>query len=193
MTRDASSTRSDLLRSARALFSSSPYSHVTTRAIAADAEVDAALIARYFGSKSELFREALLGDDLEPPFHLENAIYGRVEDIPSSLARYVYFSRDDGDPDPLLEFLHSVAEPDAKALLRPMIVDAIVSPLAARLRASGQARDQADRRARLAASIIIGTSITRTVLTLSPSEQEQDAIEADLARALHAALGITER
>lgn len=57
--RDSEKTRARILRSAVELFSNSSYDMVRSRDIASRAEVDVALINRYFGSKKELFTAAL--------------------------------------------------------------------------------------------------------------------------------------
>jgi AcrR family transcriptional regulator len=185
--RDASATRAALLRSARALFSQSTYSRVTTRAIASHAGVDATLIARYFGSKPALFREALLGADLDPPRQLEDAIYGRLEDLPASLARYALRIDPTDAFDPIACLLHSAAEPEGRALLTPLLSDTLTSPLAARLRAARQPRADADRRAHLTTALLLGVTLDRA---LHPDATPDADTLADLTLALHAALGL---
>ncbi|OHT88203.1 TetR/AcrR family transcriptional regulator [Mycobacteroides saopaulense] len=55
----ASSTRDDILVSARKLFSANGIDKTSIRSIAADAGVDSALIHHYFGTKLDLFREVV--------------------------------------------------------------------------------------------------------------------------------------
>ena len=55
--RNAEETRQRILAAAKTLFSRNSYKHVGTRDIAAAAEVNQALISRYFGSKRNLFTE----------------------------------------------------------------------------------------------------------------------------------------
>lgn len=57
--KDATATRAALLSAARTLFSERGYERTTVRAIAAEAGVNQALLFRYFGTKSDLFRAAL--------------------------------------------------------------------------------------------------------------------------------------
>src|SRR3712207_5858687 len=57
--RDSAATRAAILRAARRRFASEPFEQVGVRDVAADAGVDAALIARYFGSKEDLFYEVV--------------------------------------------------------------------------------------------------------------------------------------
>ena len=53
--RDSERTRARILQAAIELFSNSAYDMVRSRDIARRAEIDVALINRYFGSKKELF------------------------------------------------------------------------------------------------------------------------------------------
>jgi AcrR family transcriptional regulator len=57
--RDADATKRALLDAAASLFSERGYERATVRAIAARAEVNQALLFRYFGSKQALFSEVL--------------------------------------------------------------------------------------------------------------------------------------
>lgn len=60
--RDSTATRRDLLNAAIELFGERAYDVITLRDIGERAGVDAALVARYFGSKSALYLEALRMD-----------------------------------------------------------------------------------------------------------------------------------
>ena len=57
--RDSAATRAAILQAARRRFASEPFEQVGVREVASDAGVDAALIARYFGSKEDLFSEVV--------------------------------------------------------------------------------------------------------------------------------------
>lgn len=57
--RDAAATRASILRSARTAFAKSGYDGAGVREIAAGAGVTAMLVNRYFGSKEQLFAEAI--------------------------------------------------------------------------------------------------------------------------------------
>ncbi|WP_336873924.1 TetR/AcrR family transcriptional regulator [Rhodococcus qingshengii] len=56
---NSTATRETILHSARNLFSDNGFDRTTIRAIAADADVDPALIHHYFGNKNELLVAAL--------------------------------------------------------------------------------------------------------------------------------------
>lgn len=63
------STRELLLSAALTTFSQKPYDQVSTREIARAAEVDAAMIRYYFGSKAGLF-ESVVRESVEPMIHI---------------------------------------------------------------------------------------------------------------------------
>ncbi len=94
-------TQERILCAARELFSRSGYDRTTIRAVAAAAKVDPALVMHYFGSKEELFGEAIRVD-------MEDVVVGPEEELADRLLAKL------GDK---LE-----AEPDAQlALLRSML------------------------------------------------------------------------
>lgn len=64
--RNAATTRLGILEAARECFLRDGYDQVGLRAIGAGAEVDPALICRYFGSKENLFAEVLAGSVQDP-------------------------------------------------------------------------------------------------------------------------------
>lgn len=73
--RNAAQTKERILRSAERLFAGHPYELVTLRQIAAMAEINVALIVRYYGSKRELFGAVL--DSLSagrPPLRREDML-----------------------------------------------------------------------------------------------------------------------
>ena len=53
-------TRARILSAARRLFSSVGYERTTIRAVAVDAEIDASMVMRYYGSKEGLFAAAVV-------------------------------------------------------------------------------------------------------------------------------------
>jgi AcrR family transcriptional regulator len=67
--RDAAASRDALLRAAQTLFGQQGFEGTTIREIGEQAGVDAALIARDFGSKDDLYIAAVVTEDAEglPP------------------------------------------------------------------------------------------------------------------------------
>src|SRR6202042_3088939 len=65
--RDAAASKDALLQAARTLFGQQGFEGTTIREIGERAGVDAALIARYFGSKAYLYIAAVVAEDADGP------------------------------------------------------------------------------------------------------------------------------
>src|SRR5271168_4523225 len=63
--RDAAASKDALLQAARTLFGQQGFESTTIREIGEQAGVDAALIARYFGNKADLYIAAVVAEDAE--------------------------------------------------------------------------------------------------------------------------------
>ena len=63
--RDAAASKDALLQAAQTLFGEQGFEGTTIREIGERAGVDAALIARYFGSKADLYIAAVAAEDAE--------------------------------------------------------------------------------------------------------------------------------
>src|SRR5271155_2773822 len=63
--RDAVASKDALLQAAQTLFGQQGFESTTIREIGEQAGVDAALIARYFGSKADLYIAAVVAEDAE--------------------------------------------------------------------------------------------------------------------------------
>ncbi|APR82252.1 Transcriptional regulator, TetR family protein [Minicystis rosea] len=158
-------------------FSQSGYEHVGARDIAKDAGVDAALVNRYFGSKEQLFAEAISGI-----FHTEDFdLY--AENVGERIAQFILLEEDEGDGgsasvadvafrrefDPLRLLLQSSVSPTASALVAKQFHEDFVEPLAKKL--GGR---KAKARAALIASYTIGLSVMRLALK-SPALRKADS------------------
>lgn len=82
--RDAAKTRARILKAAQIQFSRNNYEFIGVRDIAAEANVDAALINRYFGSKEKLFEEAFTS-----ALPLYDFLQGELCELGESLTRLV--------------------------------------------------------------------------------------------------------
>jgi AcrR family transcriptional regulator len=99
---EQSDKRGDLLKAARELFLKNAYNNISIRKIAERANVNSALIAYYFGSKSGLFREMVrsyivdilgrLQDNLTVPSEssLENLFLNLYRNIPSEFVQLIF-------------------------------------------------------------------------------------------------------
>jgi AcrR family transcriptional regulator len=142
--RAAAETRREILASAAGLFRERGYAQTSVRDIAAAAGTDAALVIRHFGSKEELFLEAVEREIVARPLD------GPLETLGRDVVRFVL------DPDDQVRgmFLALVRASDgtvAGPKLREVHEATFVVPLRARLTGP-----DADLRARLAASLVGG-------------------------------------
>ncbi|MCW2601596.1 MAG: hypothetical protein JWM02_3425 [Frankiales bacterium] len=158
--------RERLLTAAAALFAERGYERTTTRDLAERAGVDAALIARYFGSKVGLYLAALrveLGDgpppDLLTPDRMA-ALLGRL---------------DTRGPGPVFQAAVRAHEDEAvQAAAREALHTRLVEPLRRRYEQAGADRPQL--RAELAVAAFAGVALGRssgsfTELSKAPADE----------------------
>ncbi len=159
-----SGAREAILREARASFGSAGFSGTTIRGVARAAGVDPALVHHYFGSKDELFAASL-----ELPFDPTVVVPALLAEGMDGLGERVvrtFLGIWDATPGqgPLLALLRSaVSDELAAQSLRDFISRVIVGPLA-----SAAGSDEAELRASLAASQVLGLAIARYVVRLEP-------------------------
>src|SRR3984957_6647457 len=154
--RDAKKTRARILEAARLRFCKHSYEQVGVRDIAADANIDAALLNRYFGTKEELFAEISKG-----VFNADDFIEGPLNRIGENLAQRVMSGpeRVKEGVDPFEFLLRSASSPTASPIIAARLHKDFVLKLAALI--GGQ---QAATRAALIASYIIGFLTVRVAL-----------------------------
>jgi AcrR family transcriptional regulator len=170
--RRSDATKAAILAAARARFAGQGYERTTIRAVAADADIDAAMVMRYFGSKEQLF-EAALAIDLQLP-DLAQVSGDRV---PALLVRH-FLDRWEGDPtdDALLVLLRSAVTNDQAAARMREIFARQVAPVVAAALPPGA--DPVPRVALLSAQLL-GLALTRYLLripavtALTPDQVEQ--------------------
>jgi AcrR family transcriptional regulator len=160
----SSGTRDAIQEAACRLFRERGYDATTIRAIAAEAEVDPALVMHFFGSKARMFVSAVEWP-IDPESHLAGVLTRGPEHVGEELARlFVGKWEDERDRSPVLALLRSaMSEPSAAALLREFMVSEFFVPVAAAL---GQ--DDGERRGALVSSQLIGLGIVRYVLRVEP-------------------------
>ncbi|MFD8769573.1 TetR/AcrR family transcriptional regulator [Microbacterium oxydans] len=160
--RGVSDSRARIIASAVDDFGEKGYDGATIRSIAARAGVDSALVHHYFGTKADLFAEAV-GIPLRPDIDVPGILTGPRDEVGERLIRYV---------------LEAFEQPEVRRrgvmLLRTAIGSRVTTPLLAgflsRELLSRISRsldvDDADLRASLVASQIAGMLIARYVLKL---------------------------
>lgn len=169
-------TRQRILDAAISRFASHSYEDAKLRDIAADVGVDVAYVHRCFGSKANLFAEAIKATGQtdrwldEPPQRLAEALTRSI------------FARDGapsrGEIRPLDIVIRSLTSPEATGVLRELILADVVEPLAGKLGQSGR------QKAALIVAFLAGIGILRTVLGVEPLvEADGDELEALIADA----------
>jgi len=185
-----SGTREAILAAARARFGDYGYDGATIRGIAADAGVDAALVHHFFGTKERLF-VAAMRLPMVPGDLVDSALAAAASDPGRSLGeqmlRTVLGAWDVAEMRAtFLGLLRSaVTSEQAAAMLREFATEAILGRIAGAAggpagRAAEPAAD-AQLRAALVASQVLGLALTRYVLALEPLAA---ASTDDLARAI---------
>lgn len=157
-------TRGQVLTAARRRFARDGYDGATIRTIAAEADVDPALVHHYFGSKRELFLAATA-------FPVDAtglmAAMDRASDEHRArlLARFFFDAwEDEATRLQMLSVLRSaMTHEDAAALLRTFVGHELLGPLADRL-----GLEDAEVRLPLAAAQMVGVAMLRYVVRVEP-------------------------
>lgn len=155
--RNRDATRLKLLLAARSRFAEAGFDGTTTRDLAAVVGVNPALICRYFGSKEQLFAEAVAP---EADTYLSTVLAGPRQRWGEGFVRYALEQADPrGGHYWLMALLRSRSHPEAAEHLRAVITNALTRPLAAQL----GGRD-AHLRAELIVSHLFGLNLLRFLL-----------------------------
>lgn len=152
-------TRRTILDAARRAFAARGYEQTTIRAVAGQAGIDASMVMRYFGSKAGLFAAAAT-IDLDPP-DLASASPRRRGEV---LVRH-FVARWERDPteDMLVFLLRTAVTDNSVAAQLQMTFDRmVVGPLVA------LEYPEAERRAALIGSQLLGLGLCRYILRLEP-------------------------
>lgn len=159
---DPEGRRADVLAAARRLFATHGYAGTSIRAIAAEADVNHALVVTYFGGKEALFLEAV--GRFEIP---TDALCGSFEDLGARIA-HAYVERwehMEGD-DPWLALVRSSFSHDASyEMLRSELDAQQAVPLLAVLGTTGDG----PRRVALVECLIAGMIMARYFYRLDPA------------------------
>ncbi len=178
-------TRGQILAAARRRFLAEGYQAVTMRQVAADAQVDLALVSYYFGSKKGLFGAAVTVS-ANPADVIARAVDSDPATLPQRALRDVLALWDDPETGtPLKAMLGSISQdPGFAALVRQMLERELIARLTARLGGV-----DAERRAAAFCTQIAGIVVTRYILRLEPvASMPADEIVRTFSPALHTAL-----
>jgi AcrR family transcriptional regulator len=154
------STRERILDAAVLRFSRNSYEETGLRDIAADVGVDVAYVHRCFGSKAELFAEAVA-----VTIRAEELLSGEPARLAHTLAKQLFTSdgsQPEDGPGKLDIIIHSLTSPAATSILREFIMNDFIKPLSAKL-------DQPTvQKAAFVTALITGLGIMRNVLQMDP-------------------------
>ncbi|AMH43356.1 MULTISPECIES: TetR/AcrR family transcriptional regulator [Burkholderiaceae] len=149
VTRDSEASRARILDAAKIRFSQNSYDGVGVREIAADANLDPAMVLRYFGSKENLFREIA-----SQAFEVEALLADGIEALPERAASLLMGEVDDdawrSGYDPLRLLLASIGSVTAGPILSEYLHRDFIAPL---VKAIG-GREARERGALVAAQIV---------------------------------------
>jgi AcrR family transcriptional regulator len=156
-------TRGQIITAARQAFAAKGFAGASMRGIAAEAGVDAALIHHYFESKEQLFL-ATVALPLEMPQKLEEVAAGGLEGIGERLVRTVLGVWDsDLQPSLIAGIRTTLTDPALTRSVGEFLALEIIGRV---LRRDDLPPEEANRRAGLAASQVLGLVIGRYVLQL---------------------------
>ncbi|KPC81953.1 MULTISPECIES: TetR/AcrR family transcriptional regulator [Streptomyces] len=161
---DGPDARTRILEAARTEFAERGYDKTSVRGIARAADVDAALVHHYFGTKDEVFAAAI-EVSFEPALVVPAILGGSSEDVGERLARYfIGVWENPASRAPLLAILRSALTHEAAAkVLRGFVLRRLLERIA-----EGLDVPDPTFRAELAASHMIGIAILRYVIRAEP-------------------------
>jgi AcrR family transcriptional regulator len=154
--RDARASKDALLQAAQILFGQQGFEGTTIREIGDKAGVDAALIARYFGSKADLYIAAVIAEDAEGA--RAPSEYDGLEQVADQMLKRA----DQRGPGPILQ---AIVRSDTSAEIREAALDHVarrlVGPLTTKITAQGA--DRPELRVQIAVCALLGISLGRSL------------------------------
>jgi AcrR family transcriptional regulator len=161
---DVGDTRGAVLEAARARFAEHGYDGTRLRDVAADADVDVALVSYFFGSKDGLF-SAAMALTFNPAQLVEDLLRDGIDGLGERLVRVVLRTLDDPQiGSPWLALVRSAATHErAAGVLRGFVEREVLGRLAAAIDAP-----QPELRAALAGSQTVGLMMARYVVRIEP-------------------------
>jgi len=160
-------SRDVVLAAAKARFAAEGYEKTTLRSIADDAHVDPSMVLYLFGSKADLFKEALRL--IVDPVNLVDALTGGPDDDPDIGTRMmraylrIWESPDTG-PSMVAMLQSATSNSDAHEAFRTFMQNYVLTAVSGVLGGGEQAR----LRAMLAASQLVGVAVLRFVMKVPP-------------------------
>ena len=180
--RDAAASREALLLAAQELFGQKGFEATTIRDIGERAGVDAALIARYFGSKADLYFAAVAAEDAGNQGPREYTGLDQMADVVVSRA-------DDHGPGPIMQaIIRFDTSDEIRAAALHRITRRLVDPLTADM--TSRDVDRPELRAQIAVAALLGVSLARSLEWFDEIRSaSKDELVALIVEALEGMLG----
>ena len=159
-----SGTREAIARVAARKFADLGYDRTSIRAIAAEAGVDPALVGHFFGSKQRLF-VSVMTLPISADQILPRILEGKRAEAGERLARFALAQLDDPAARRVLTGIVRAAasEPEAAQMVREVVTERLLEPIA-----RGLGADDADLRASLVSSQMMGLVMARHIVRVRP-------------------------
>jgi AcrR family transcriptional regulator len=157
-------TRDDVLAAARAVFAERGYDAASLRAIAAEAGVDAGMVRHFFVDKDGLFRAAM-ELPVDPSVFLPMLLEPGLDGIGERVVRFFVTVWDEpASRGPFLALVRSVSShEESAAMFREFVAEQVLGRIAASVD-----RPDAELRAALAGSQLVGLAMVRYIVRLEP-------------------------
>ena len=162
--RGGTDSRERIIGAAVDEFGEQGYDGATVRSIAARAGVDSALVHHYFGTKADLFAEAV-GIPLRPDIDVPGILAGPQDEVGERLVRYVLEAFE--QPDIRRRGVMLMRTAIGSRLTTPLLAGFLSRELIGRI-AKTLGVEDAELRATLVASQMAGLLLTRYVLKIAP-------------------------
>jgi AcrR family transcriptional regulator len=183
--RDAAASKAALFGAAQVLFGQKGFERTTVREIGEQAGVDAALIARYFGSKADLYVAVMAAERMDGGAAGASGPPERPYEGMADMADAVVTRTDLHGPGPIMQALiRSDTTEEIREAAKSRLARRLVTPVAESL--AGQGTDRAQLRAEIAVSALFGVSLGRS---LGWFEQLQSVPKDELVALITEALG----
>lgn len=158
------SGRAKIVKAATDEFAEHGYDASSLRAIARRADVDAALVHHYFGDKAALFAEVMAAP-FRPDKLLKGVLAGPAEDIGTNIVRFMLEQL--GSPKAQTRVVALLRAALGAGPARRLFKEFLVREVFLRL-AQAAGGEDAELRATLAASQVVGLMVVRFVLKVEP-------------------------
>ena len=183
--RDAAASKAALFRAAQNLFGQKGFERTTIREIGEMAGVDAALIARYFGNKADLYIAVVVAERMDdgegPPSGPVDPTYQGMADMADAIVTRT----DRHGPGPIMQALiRSDTTEEIREAAKSRLSKRLVVPVADALDRRGT--DRARLRAEIAVSALFGVSLGRS---LGWFDELQSVPKGELVTLITEALG----